>query len=87
MIDGEVRRATPIELDSFTWLNSPAEGMWYPSVAVGETVAAGQTIGRIGDLYGATIAEIQAPHAGDVLFITSSPAMRADGLILAIGGR
>ena len=87
MGDGEVRQSTPIEIDRFTWLNSPAEGMWYPAVAVGETVGAGQAIGRIGNLFGETIAEVQAPHAGDILFITSSPAMREDGLIIAIGGR
>ena len=87
MMDGEVRQFTPIEIDRFSWLNSPAEGMWYPSVAVGEAVSEGQTIGRIGNLYGDTMAEVTAPHGGDVLFITSSPAMRTDGLILAVGER
>jgi len=87
MVDGEVRRTTPIEIDRFTWLNSPAEGMWYPSVAVGNSVVEGQSIGRIGDLFGDTLTEIQAPHDGDVLFVTSSPAMPVDGLIIAIGGR
>jgi len=87
MLEGEVRRVTPIEIDRFTWINSPAEGMWYPSVAVGDAVAEGQTIGRVGDLFGETLAEITAPHDGDVLFITSSPAMRAEGLMIAVGGR
>lgn len=87
MLDGPVPGARPIEIDRFTWLNSPAEGMWYPSVGVGATVHEGQPIGRIGDLFGDTLAEIVAPHDGDVLFITSSPAMRQDGLIIAIGGR
>ncbi len=88
MLDGEPRQASSIvEIDRFTWMNSPAEGMWYPSVAVGDTVTEGQTIGRIGDLFGETLAEITAPHAGDILFITSSPAMRRDGLILAVGAR
>lgn len=77
----------PIEIDRFTWISSPAEGMWYPAVTVGETVQEAQTIGRIGDLFGDTLAEISAPHDGDVLFITSSPAMRQDGLLLAVGGR
>ena len=85
MLGDIVPPATPIEIDRFTWLNSPAEGMWYPSVVVGESVREGQTIGRIGDLFGDTLAEIAAPHPGDVLFITSSPAMPADGLIMAIG--
>jgi uncharacterized protein len=87
MLDGDVRRNTPIEIQRFTWLHSPAEGMWYPAVAVGETVAEGQPIGRIGDLFGETLAEIRAPHGGDVLFVTSSPAMRVEGILLAIGER
>ena len=33
----------------------------------------------------AGLADITAPHGGDIIFITSAPAMRADGLILAIG--
>jgi len=86
MVEGEVRRVAPIEIERFTWLNSPAEGMWYPAVAVGETVAEGQTVGRIGDLFGETQAEVLAPHAGHVLFITSSPAMPLEGLLIAIGG-
>ena len=89
MLAGEAtpETATLIEIDRFTWLRSPAEGMWYPSVAVGEAVREGQVIGRIGNLFGDTLAEIIAPHDGDVLFITSAPAMPADGLIIAVGGR
>ncbi|MEA2531400.1 MAG: uncharacterized protein QOG89_3044 [Thermomicrobiales bacterium] len=77
----------PIEIQQFTWLYSPAEGMWYPSVKVGDTVEAGQAVGAIYDLFGDQLAEIHAPHAGDVLFLTSSPAMKEQGILLAVGGR
>jgi predicted deacylase len=87
ILEGEVRPHRPVEVDRFTWLYSPAEGMWYPAVAVGEHVAEGQAIGRIGDLFGETLAEVRAPHGGDVLFVTSSPAMRAEGILLAIAER
>jgi predicted deacylase len=60
--------------------------MWYPSVATGEQVRKGQNIGRIGSLYGDTLAEVVAPHDGAVLFITSAAAMPRDGLIISIGG-
>lgn len=76
----------PIQVQQFTWLYSPAEGMWYPSVRVGDTVDANQTIGGIFNIYGDEIATITAPHAGDVLFLTSSPAMKNEGILLAIGG-
>jgi predicted deacylase len=86
MLEGEVRRHEPVEIEQFTWMRSPAEGMWYPSVEVGAQVREGQNIGRIGNLYGDTLAEISAPHDGVVLFITSAPAMPHDGLMTAVGG-
>ena len=86
MLDGEVRAFDPVEIDQFTWLRSPVEGMWYPSVEVGARVLDGQNIGRIGNLYGDTLVEISAPHEGVILFITSAPAMPQDGLIIAVGG-
>jgi hypothetical protein len=86
MLDGEVRHFDPIEIREFTWLRSPVEGMWYPSVDVGARVLEGQNIGRIGNLYGDTLVEISAPHDGVILFITSAPAMPQDGLIIAVGG-
>ncbi|MGH2562772.1 MAG: succinylglutamate desuccinylase/aspartoacylase family protein [Thermomicrobiales bacterium] len=77
----------PILIERFTWLSSPAEGMWYSAVSVGDHVAAGQVVGRIGNLYGDPLAEITAPRSGDVLFLTTSPAMKDGGLLLAIGER
>ena len=85
MLAGEPQRREPVEIGRFTWLRSPAEGMWYPSVAVGAQVRQDQRIGRIGNLYGDTLADITAPHDGVVLFITSAPAMPHDGLIIAVG--
>jgi predicted deacylase len=86
MLDGEVRHFEPVEIEEFTWLRSPVEGMWYPSVEVGARVLEGQNIGRIGNLYGDTLVEISAPHDGVILFVTSAPAMPQDGLIIAVGG-
>lgn len=86
MLDGDVQSAKVTQVDRFTWLRSPAEGMWYPSVATGDVVREGQHVGRIGNIYGDTLAEITAPHEGAVLFITSAPAMPNDGLIMSIGG-
>lgn len=88
MLEGDASESVsdpPVEIDRFTWLTSPAEGMWYPAVAVGEQVAEGQTVGRVTDLFGDHRGDLAAPHAGTVLFITSSPAMRKEGLALAIG--
>jgi predicted deacylase len=85
VLEGEARRNEPVEIEEFSWLRAPAEGMWYPAVEVGAQVREGQNIGRIGNLYGDTLAEISAPHDGVVLFITSAPAMPHDGLIISVG--
>jgi hypothetical protein len=37
------------------------------------------------DLYGDLLEEIVAPQAGVLLFVTSSPAMPANGLLLGLG--
>jgi len=76
----------PIQVQQFTWLYSPTEGLWYPSVQVGDAVTSGQTIGGIFDIFGDQLATIKAPHGGDILFLTSSPAMKEQGILLAIGG-
>jgi uncharacterized protein len=72
-------------INSFTWLTSPAEGMWYPAVQAGNQVTAGQVIGEVLDLFGEPRGEISTPHDGVVLFVTSNPAMRENGLVMAIG--
>lgn len=86
LLEGEVQDHTVTVVERFTWVRSPAEGMWYPSVATGEQVQEGQVIGRIGNLYGDTLAEITAPHEGAILFITSAAAMPQDGLVISVGG-
>jgi hypothetical protein len=86
MLEGEVRPANVTAVQRFTWLRSPAEGMWYPLVNTGEQVCEGQQIGRIGNLYGDTVAEIDAPHDGVILFITSAAAMAKDGILISVGG-
>jgi predicted deacylase len=75
-----------IRITEFSWLFAPAEGLWYPAVEVGETVRKDQTLGRVASIFGDDIASVTAPHAGDVLFLTTSPAMREGGVLLAIGG-
>ncbi len=49
-------------------------------------MAKGQLLGRVGTLDGAQVLqEITAPAAGVPMFITSSPAVAADGLLLGLG--
>jgi predicted deacylase len=77
--------ATQRQVASFIWLRSQHEGWWDWAVEAGEEVSAGQVLGRIRDLWGDVREEIAAPQDGAVLFITSSPATVANGLLLGLG--
>jgi len=69
----------------FDWLRCKRAGWWAPSVRVGESVAAGATIGEIRDLWGDVHEEIRAESDGVVLFLTTSPAVSDNGLLLGLG--
>ena len=86
MLDGAVTKyPEPTVIMQFTWLYSPVEGVWYPSVKRGSTVKANQVVGKVCSLFGDQLAEITSPHDGTVLFVTSSPAMKEEGILIAIG--
>ena len=71
----------------FVWLYSPAAGFYRHSVAVGDEVEQGQSVGRVEDYFGNLKQELTAPATGRVLFVTTSPAMPEKGVILAVGRR
>jgi hypothetical protein len=79
-------RRAPTHLRRFIWLRCDDEGWWEPSVRPGEQVAEGQVLGTVSSLDGARVLQtITAPAAGVPMFITSSPAVAADGLLLGLG--
>jgi predicted deacylase len=69
----------------FEWLRCERAGWWAPAVQVGESVAAGAVIGEIRDLWGDVHEDIVAESDGVVLFLTTSPAVTDDGLLLGLG--
>jgi uncharacterized protein len=78
--------AEPEFLDRSVWLHSSQEGWWEPTVRPGDRVAAGQSLGTIGTLDGGELLEtITAPAGAVVMFLTSSPAIARDGLLLGLG--
>lgn len=78
--------ATPTVLNQFIWLRSQADGWWQPAVGPGDAVAKGQLLGTVSTLDGIEVLQsIHAPTAGVPMFITSSPAVEADGLLLGLG--
>jgi len=78
----------PARLGRFLWLRSTGEGWWEPAVRPGEQVAEGQVLGTVSSLDGAEVRQtVTAPAPGVPMFITSSPAVAADGLLLGLGAR
>jgi predicted deacylase len=79
-------RQAPARLRRFLWMYSASAGWWEPVVHPGEQVAEGQLLGTVSTLDGAEVLqEVTAPSAGVPMFITSSPAVAADGLLLGLG--
>jgi hypothetical protein len=75
-------------LGRFLWLRCAQEGWWEPAVVAGEKVAEGQLLGRVHSIDGGTsLEEIRSPADGVMIFLTSSPAVAADGLLLGLGAR
>jgi uncharacterized protein len=84
--DGRVE--PPTYLRRFLWLRSQCEGWWEPAVRPGEPVAEGQLLGAVSSLDGARVLQtLSAPSPGVPMFVTSSPAVAADGLLLGLGAK
>ncbi len=82
------RAGQPALLSKFIWLHCDQAGWWQPSVRPGEAVAQGQLLGTVSTIDGAEVLqEIAAPVASVPMFITSSPAVEAGGLLLGLGAR
>jgi hypothetical protein len=73
------------QVGRFVWLRCKRAGWWAAAVDAGAEVKAGDLLGRVEDAYGDEIEPVEAPEDGVVLFITSSPAVSDDGLLLGLG--
>lgn len=81
--DGPRRASRRLARD--VWLRSEASGCFHPSVDVGASVAAGDYLGEVQDLFGQSLQRVEAPIGGIVLFLVTSLAMNAGDPLLAIG--
>ncbi len=78
----------PRSLRRFRWLYCEHQGFWVPAEPVGTAVTEGQVLGTVSSIDGTEILEtITAPSDGVLMFVTSSPAVAADGLLLGLGAR
>jgi predicted deacylase len=86
MIPGVAPEPTPFTLmENFLWLRSEHEGFWYPRVAAGETVHAGQELGCIKDGEGNVLQAAVTEGKGTVLFIVTSLAIHVGDPLFAVG--
>jgi len=74
-------------LTKFEWLYTRNTGVWYPKVAAGDVVHEGEQIGKVGDLFGETLENVNSPVNGVVLFLTINPSVLENGLLMGIGAR
>jgi predicted deacylase len=68
-----VKVAKAVWYDRSEVLRASADGVWYPAVAKAQTVAEGALIGTLRDPFGATLAEVRAPFAGEILYVVGTP--------------
>jgi predicted deacylase len=74
----------PVEHDGWAWLRSPVQGFWQASVGVGAQVRTGDVLGVVLDPWGDELHRVSAPADGVPLFLTTSPAVLEDGLLLGL---
>jgi predicted deacylase len=86
MVDGPIVMVEhPLWFHRTEVLRSPATGAWHPAVERGHTVAAGDALGRVTDLFGNPVGEVTAPFTGVVLYVVATPAMSEGEPIAMIG--
>jgi predicted deacylase len=86
MLPAEVAEAAapPAEYTGWVWMRSAVQGWWQPRITVGQQVRAGEVLGAMLDPFGRELEQIVAPADGCPLFLTTSPAVLADGLLLGL---
>ncbi|HEV8685855.1 MAG TPA: succinylglutamate desuccinylase/aspartoacylase family protein, partial [Gaiellaceae bacterium] len=87
MLPGNVTPPLPHmrSVGRFVWLRSTEEGWWQADVGAGDEVAGGASLGTVRNYFGDVVENIPAPDDGVVLFLTTSPAVSANGLLLGLG--
>jgi predicted deacylase len=74
----------PAEHEGWIWMKTSDAGWWEPVIQPGAWVVEGDLLGTVSPLIGGEPTRITAPAAGVPIFITSSPAVLADGLLLGL---
>lgn len=81
MLPGEPTAVEHRPLHRFGGTFAPVEGCWYPSVAEGDTVTAGQQVGEMRDVFGEHVCDVFVDEDAVVLGVMTIPA-RPEGSML-----
>lgn len=77
--------SNPVLLEEMIWMRSEHDGLFYPSVKVGDRVKAGQPMGHVSDYLGRQVQALLAPADGAILFLVTTLAMNNGDPLLAVG--
>jgi predicted deacylase len=80
-----VRVERPVWYDRSEVVRAKNTGVWHPIVEKTQAVSAGALLGRVLDPFGATLEEIRAPFAGELLYVVGTPPV-TEGEPLAFVG-
>jgi predicted deacylase len=87
MIEGKLEPLATAQtlVRGFTWVRAERGGFFRKAISAGDALKAGDPIGEMVDLWGEPIATVTSPVAGIALFVTTSPAIADNGLLVGIG--
>jgi hypothetical protein len=86
MVGGKPDRVeNPVWIDRYEVVMSGRDGLFFPRLASGSRVEAGQTVGIIKDFWGAIVEEVRAPFAGIILYILGTPPCNAGEPLYEVG--
>jgi predicted deacylase len=85
LVPGDVEAfPAPTEHEGWVWLRTDVPGWWQPVVSTGQSIEEGALLGTVAPLLGGEAQEFRAPAAGVPLFITSSPSVTSEGLLMGL---
>ena len=86
LLEGKVVAHAPMTFFSnFEWVTAAEGGLFQKEVSCGDTVAAGDVIGRYFDVWGNLKSEAKAPKPGVVLAINNGPLLGPGETLIHIG--
>lgn len=80
-----LRVERPLWIEPSEVIRAPESGIWRPVAEKMQSVAAGTLLGRITDPFGALLAEVRAPFAGELLYVVGTPPVSAGEPLAFVG--